>query len=165
VKNILPVGALVLTLLSACGSEVELRTLTQSDVTGMTAGNATGTTFSGTYVVDSAALDGCRCRSGSCREFHAQTGSTLTVQQQDGAFSVNGDCVGGVNEDGTFWCGGAKSDGVQFEFGANTGKFTATAGNPSRLDVETETTVVTSIGGLQLDCDIKGHGSARFLAP
>jgi hypothetical protein len=31
--------------------------------------------------------------------------------------------------------------------------------------VETETTVVTSIGGLQLDCDIKGHGSARFLAP
>lgn len=164
VKTQLPVGALVLTLLGACGSEIELRTLTQSDVTGMTPGNATGTTFSGTYVVDAATIDGCRCRSGSCRDLHARTGAVITAEQQGGALSISG-CLGGVNEDGTFWCGGAKSDGDQFEFAVNTGKFTVTAGTPTRVDVESENTVVASVGGLGLDCDFKSHGSARFLAP
>lgn len=153
----------MLTLLGACGSEVELRTLTQSDVTGMTAGNATGTTFSGTYVVDAATIDGCRCRAGSCREFHAQTGATFAVEQRGGALSINNECAGGVNEDGTFWCGGSKADGIQFEFGINMGRFKT--GSPARVDVESETTVVASVGGLRLDCDFKAHASARFLAP
>jgi hypothetical protein len=90
------VGAIVAaSVLASCdgdGSSVPLRTLTSADVTGMPAGNATGTIFSGSYVVTTASLDGCSCRSGSCATIRAVTGALTIVVQAGGMLTLNANC-------------------------------------------------------------------------
>jgi hypothetical protein len=148
-------------LFAACGgSSPDLRTLTEADVTGMVAGNAKGSTFAGIYMVDSSSVTACRCRSGTCREVRPQVGATFAVEQQDGALTISG-CLGGVNEDGTFWCGGAAKQ-ADTEFTLNSGTFTVVAELPSRVDVVSETTFVTGFGA-PFDCDFQGRSSARYL--
>jgi hypothetical protein len=64
-------GALALACVASCGGDgPPPKTLSHADVVGMLPGNATGTTFSGTYVVTAASLDGCHCRVGNCGTFH-----------------------------------------------------------------------------------------------
>jgi hypothetical protein len=152
-------------LLASCGgSSADVRSLVAQDVEGQATGNAKGTVFAGTYVVDTASIDGCRCRAGSCSGFHTQPGATFKVQEQDGSFTINS-CHGGINDDGTFWCGGVLNQPGVVQINLNSGQIVLVAGKPSRADVATEMTMVQTIDGVHYDCDVKTHGTARFLVP
>lgn len=153
--------------LASCGGEdgPPPRTLTTADVTGMPAGDATGTTFSGTYVVMASAFDGCRCRSGSCATFSPVTGGLTTVVQDGGMLTIQGNCFGGVNADGAFWCGGSRAEmGGGLSLAVNEGTFMMTAGKVSGLEVVQELTIVATIDGRPHDCDLRGHATARLAA-
>jgi hypothetical protein len=162
-KSLLTLGVCLLGM-SCGGSDVALRTLAHDDVIGMTAGNAHGTTFSGTYVVTGGSIEGCRCRAGDCSTFRAQTGAAVTVAQQDGAVDVN-HCLGGINEDGTFWCGADSQAPGNIQFTVNSGTIALAAGKPVSLRSTIETTLVATIGGRSFDCDLRSSGTARFVAP
>ena len=162
------VGAIVVAaVLPSCGGDgpsAPVRTLTSADVMGMPAGNATGATFSGIYVVTAASLDGCSCRSGSCATIHAVTGTLTMVVQADGMLTINADCVGGVDADGSFWCGGQSSVADGVTLGISKGTFLVSSGKPTGLEVTQEETLVATIDGVPTDCDFRGHATARLAA-
>jgi hypothetical protein len=160
-------AAVALALLASCGADgPPPRTLTTADVAGMPPGSATGSTFSGTYVVTAAALDACVCRTGSCATFHGMTGGVTVAVETDGKLTLNTDCVGGVDADGTFWCGGTTSVPENLQIGVNNGKFTTNAaGMPTGFQSTEELTIVATIGPQNFDCDLRGHATARFAGP
>jgi hypothetical protein len=77
---------------------------------------------------------------------------------------MNGTCVGGVNADGTFWCGGQAVvlDGVALT--VSSGVFGTSGGAPTGFDTTSELTIVATIDGVASDCDVRGHGTGRFAA-
>jgi hypothetical protein len=162
-------AAIVLALLAGCGGPdgPPPRTLTTLDAQGMTMpGNATGSLFAGTYVVTASTLDACRCRSGSCANFHAKTGGVTVAMETDGTLTLNSVCKGGVNSDGTFWCGESDTmPGGTIDVAISTGTFTTSNGQPSGFQALEEITVVTSLAGQPQDCDLRGNATARFVGP
>jgi hypothetical protein len=158
-------AAAALALLASCGDGLPTRQLTPADVEGMGPGNATGTLFSGTYVLTSGGLDACRCRVGGCDAFSSQLGGITTVVQVDGQLTLNGNCTGGVDADGKLWCGGKvepPQGGVVL--GINEGEFLLDAGKPIGLEATQEETVTATIDGRALDCDLRAHAVARLAA-
>lgn len=88
-----------------------LRALTHEDVVGLPAGDASGHVFSGLYQADDAAgrqVDETAC-SGIVIE--SAVSGVWELEQSDGTLSIyarggiNGSCDGGIDGDGTFWCG------------------------------------------------------------
>jgi hypothetical protein len=158
-------AGLGLSWLAGCdGSGVEPRTLTAADIQGMMMpGNAMGTAFSGTYATTAASIDGCRCRTGSCASFHPLPSSIAAIDQEDGVLTLNGDCVGGVNSDGTFWCAASESVPGGVNHGINTGSFTMSGGTPTGMQVTEEITLAQPIDGVLHDCDLRAHATARFV--
>ena len=151
--------------LLACGSSgPELETLTKGDVTGLPAGNATGASFSGTYVIASSVLGGCHCRQGPCSEIRASTGHGLVVTQTNGDLRVdeNGDIyLGGINQDGRLRCGHSASTDVSTLFI----RWEGTAVAEKSLDVVSDLTYVGTIDGQNYDCDAETHFQATYLGP
>jgi hypothetical protein len=148
--------AAAIALLVSCGGEAgpAPRTLTTPDVTGMLPGNATGTSFSGSYNMRASQLEACRCRSGSCASIIPLTGDTHMVVQADGQLTL-GSCVGGVNSDGTFWCGGQDVNQDSLVLMVDQGTFKVSGGVVTGYEVTQELTLVLSPD--HLDCDLRGH--------
>lgn len=67
-----------------CGDD-RLRTLSQSDVVGIPAGDATGSLFAGQYMLTRAWKGPCRCRAGSCATLNLGLGSATLMQTDGGA--------------------------------------------------------------------------------
>jgi hypothetical protein len=159
-------------IVSGCGGS-SAKTVTATDVTGIPAGDATGTTLSGTYLLASAAIEDCTCRVGSCAMIHAETGTTLMVVQQDGALTVtdsNGNVsTGGVKLDDTFTCGGVETipsaEGQGEIYALLDGTFQLSAGQPTAMTFQISETITGSILGVSYDCDFLGSGMARYEGP
>jgi len=150
----------------ACGGEARPPTLTNQDVTNLPPGDATVTTFSGTYVVQSASIVACYCRTGSCSTFQAQTGGMVTYVQQAGQLSqvdTNGATVatGGVDQDGKFWLGGTSQVLGGTSYDRVDGMFVLAGGSPSSANITTDSTA-TAGAPLGFDCDVSAAAVLRF---
>ena len=121
-----------------------------------------------------ASIDDCDCRVGSCSEFHPQLGVTYTVVQQDGALSItdSGDTtatalVGGVYADNHYSVGGVgvipSYVGQGVVFALEEGMFTVAGGAPTGLHFTIDDTTKATVGGVMLDCDVHGTGSAQYV--
>jgi len=158
----LALGAVVLG--AACDGSPP-RTLSYGDVTGIPAGTATGSLYSGDYVVAHNMKDACRCRRGSCNTLTALVGATVHAQQTDGALDLLPDATtgmplvqGGVSSDGTFQCGAAPGT---VQYGLFTGRFLLSGGQPSAMNFDLEAT----ISNTTYDCDLRATASARYAGP
>lgn len=161
-------GAVVVALLMSCGGEgpegPPPRTLTTPDVTGMLPGNATGTSFSGTYFVARGRIEACHCRSGTCSRFTPLIGASNMIVQEDGRLTISPDCVGGVNSDGTFWCGAQTgTSNVSLQLIVDQGTFIVSGGVTTGIEMTQELTVVLSPA--QTDCDVRGHVTFALAPP
>ncbi|HVU50474.1 MAG TPA: hypothetical protein VHL80_07290 [Polyangia bacterium] len=149
---------------AGCGGDVPTRTLTHADVTGVPAGSATGTTFSGQFLVTSNQLEGCHCRSGSCAGLHGSVGETLQAVERDGSFEFDQGGViaqGGIDADGTYHVGSSLEQPGNIQYALIDGHVATAAGAPTGL---TFTQYATGQNG-GLDCDIVSSGQARFVGP
>lgn len=152
-------------LLSGCGSSGDTSTISKSDVTDLPHGNASGTSFSGTYKIETSTLVGCNCRSGPCSGIHSSTGHELVVTQTDGTLEIvenkTDDYRGGINQDGKFWCGvDASTSSTALFF-----RWQGTAVVAKSLDVVSNITVVGTLDGQYYDCDAEAHFQAPYLGP
>ena len=152
---------------ASCGDTE--RALGRDDVTGLPAGNATGTTFSGSYLNDAGSITGCHCRVGSCAQITANPGGVTTVVQQDGRLTMTGPngelSVGGINDDGTFKVGGAFEQPGATVYSRSEGKFVLLNGQPDSADFTGVSTDIINMPGLNFDCDIEGQGTLRYQGP
>jgi hypothetical protein len=145
-----------------CGGN-ELRTLSHADVTGLPAGNATGTTFSGQYLTTSNVVVACRCRAGSCAALHGNVGATLSGIQMDGSFQLGAGAQlaqGGIDSDGTFHLGFSLEEPGNVQYALLDGHVTTAAGAPTGMTFTQHAT-----GKNELDCDIVSSGEARYVGP
>lgn len=159
-------GMLVLLLggaVAGCdGSSV--RTLTREDVTVPPAGTATGTTFSGQYLVTKNQITGCRCRVGSCLALHANVGASFPVMQTDGSIEFDTGATpatGSIDADGTFHLGFVLEEPNNVQYAVLNGHIATAGGTPTGLTLSQEATGNTGT----LDCDITTHGEARYQGP
>ncbi len=146
-----------------------LPTLTDKDVTGIPAGNALGTTYSGMYSLITSHLAACRCRAAvDCAALQPGGGGTFTVVEQDGLLSIDAPpCNGGVNRDGSFRCG-TRTDGSTgtIAYAAAEGGFGSTNGRPSTFQaVENVSTFTTNGLVTSWTCDIRLFVTAVFVSP
>ena len=146
-------------------------TLTRDDVTGLPLGDATGTAFSGYYLIASSRLDGCYCRVGRCGLFYAQVGGLWQLEQTDGLLTLGAapPSAGGVNADGTFWLGLAAESDEMTQYERNEGQIRMVEGVPVSA---TETATVTFVGTLPtmdgdtaVDCDLRAKSTLRYQGP
>lgn len=142
-----------------------LRTLTPADVQPTPAGFARGMAMAGTYKAIETAIDGCVCRAGTCSSFPATLGALTTVAQQDGLVTIDGYCVGGVNADGDFSCGGQTSSGGTTTLAVHRGFFWGAAGVWVGFNLWKEMTVTGSIDGNAVDCDVLTYVRAEADPP
>ena len=162
---------LVAAVFAGCGGST--RTLTATDVSNIPPGSAVGTDLSGSYLVGSATIDDCNCRTGSCSQIHAEVGVTYTVVEQDGALSItdSGDAsgtplLGGVDADNSFSVGGTAhipsyvGQGVVYVM--ETGTFSVSSGVPTGMHFSGDETIVGTIGGVTYDCDVQSNGSTLY---
>jgi hypothetical protein len=147
-------------------------TLGRDDVTNLPAGDATGTSFSGYYLIASSEIDGCRCRVGQCAVFYAKIGALRQLQQADGLFSEVGYApgpTGGVNRDGTFWLGLSDESSDATKYFLMEGHIQAAEGVPvSGTYTATSTvagTVYTMDGESAVDCDLRVTCTIRYEGP
>jgi hypothetical protein len=139
----------------------------------MPPGDATGTALSGTYLITSAAIEGCDCRVGSCGFFHSSTGGTLIAAQQDGSLTITsstgGALTGGVNADDTFSVGGPSpvpySVGQGEVYTLQTGTFEVSGGVPTGMQFQAYETITGTLEGGSYDCDLVASGAARYEGP
>ena len=143
------------------------QTLSREDVVGMSPGDARGSIFSGTYLVQGASIEACVCRAGDCSAFSALTGAIATVTQIDGVLTSQGDgtCAGGINPDGAFWCGEAEESGQSAIYGREQGTFLLVGGQPASKQFVVDTTVIATLGGVPHDCDLHAKGTATYVSP
>ena len=107
------VAAGSLALLGGCGGGAEApRKLTATDVSGIPAGSATGTRFSGPYIIKSEMVEACICvPSDYCSTAKVNIGRTFTAVQDEGriqfVFSNGSDLTyaGGVDAAGSYRAG------------------------------------------------------------
>ena len=160
--------------LVGCGGST--RTLTATDVSNIPPGSAVGTDLSGSYLVVSAAIADCNCRTGSCSQVHAEVGVTYTIVEQDGALSItdSGDTtgtplLGGVDADNSFSVGGTAQIptyvGQGFVYVMQMGTFNVSGGVPTGMHFTADETIVGTIAGLTYDCDVQSNGSTLYEGP
>jgi hypothetical protein len=137
-----------------------VRTLTASDITAIPPGTATGTLYSGDYVITAAAIEACQCRVGSCTGIHLTTGGVNSVTETDGAIRIGssngGVCSGGVNCDGRFSCDGGQAGNVGYFL--ESGQFLAANGAPTSMEVE----LLNTFSNTQYDCDLRARFTAQY---
>jgi hypothetical protein len=153
-----------------CGGGEPTRTLTAADVANQPSGSATGSEFSGDYLVVSSNLTGCSCRVGSCATLQGKVGALLTFAQQDGVLTVTDQdgnaAAGGIDANGTFWYGGAGQSTTATAYSIAHGHIAVVAGAPDTADEDLETTIATSSGATTpLDCDLRVQVGLRFEGP
>jgi len=159
----------ILVALVGCGDS-GLRTLTRDDVSGLPAGDATGTAFSGQYLVTSHHAEACRCRKGSCATLTFSPGQTLLVTQTDGNLQLveeqtsSSTIAGGVDRDGHFWAGTFREQLGDVQYALIDGHFGSGA-TPSMDAIQEMTVNVQTVSGAAIDCDVRSHWMASFLAP
>jgi hypothetical protein len=174
--RLLGVGAVVATAILAggCmgGDGAPVPTLTRDDVTGLPPGDATGTTFSGYYLIASSRLDGCHCRVGQCGLFYPQVGGLREFAQVDGALTEVGyppSGTGGVNADGTFWMGFADESSEMTQYVLDEGQIQLAAGVPVSASYTVTVTFVGTLytmdGDTPVDCDLRGKSTLRYQGP
>jgi hypothetical protein len=93
--------------------------LVLADVQDLPAGSAMGSVFSGLYTVNDEGSESCECNGRPCtglapQEYRVhgvwyltQSGGRLQLNMRGG---INTVCEGGIDDDGHFWCGRARSD-------------------------------------------------------
>ena len=159
---------LILTPLVACTEPAVVPTLSRGDVTGIPAGDATGSAFVGAYVVVSYVVVACQCRMGRCREHPTNVADVLSVTQQDGTLAVGGfigrQCSGGVNSDGSFSCGVSIEESGFVMYERQAGTFSLAAGQPDGIETLHDVTLVTSFDG-NVDCDFRARSRSRYQGP
>lgn len=152
-----------------CGGP-DLRTLTRDDVSGLPAGDATGTAFSGQYLVTSHHPEACRCRKGSCATLTFTPGQTLLVTQADGNLQLTEEqtssstIAGGVDRDGHFWAGAFREQLGDVQYALIDGTFGSGA-TPSMDAIQEMTVDVQTVSGAAIDCDVRSHWMASFVGP
>jgi hypothetical protein len=153
----------------ACGEGPPLRTLERADVTGLPAGTAVGTAFSGSYLITSGVVTGCRCRTGSCAGVHVFDGAILVAAEQDGTFTMTQPdgkiCAGGIDGDGAFRCGGAIEDVSGAAYYLAEGAIHTASGQPTGGNMISENTTRVGADGLLSDCDFRGLLTLTFEGP
>jgi len=173
-KNLIGIVVVVLAVAVGCGGST--RTLTATDVSNIPAGNAVGTSLSGSYLVVGASIDDCNCRTGSCSNVHAEIGVTYSIVQQDGALSLldSGDVtgtplLGSVDADDKFSVGGAAQipsyAGQGVIYSLETGTFSVSGGVPTGTHYSVDSTIEGTISGIGYDCDIQASGATTYQGP
>jgi hypothetical protein len=161
----------VLALLAGAGCGSDAPALGRDDVTGLPPGNAVGSTFSGSYLVDSGAITGCTCRVGSCGAITGMTGAVITIVQQDGMLTMtqaNANTepeVGGIDADGRFSLGSATEQPGFAEYSRSDGTFVLLGGQPDSASFTAAATIIVAMPGLNFDCDIYVAGTWRYQGP
>ena len=147
------------------GADLRPRTLTREDVAALPPGSASGSVFAGTYLVREAQIEACACRAGTCQPFHALSGASSVVTQNDGALASTGSglCTGGIDEDGRYWCGEAEQSATSTIFGREEGTFELIDGMPTWKKFTVETTAVMTLSGVVHDCDVRASGTAQYM--
>jgi len=148
-------------------------TVNATDVSGIPAGDATGTSLSGTYLITSASIEACLCRVGSCAMITAQTGGTLSFSQQGGGLSIidqSGTVLtGGVNADLSYTCGGTATvpagEGQGQVYGLQKGTFAVSGSTPTETQFQIYETLTATFLGASYDCDYVGAGIAHYEGP
>jgi hypothetical protein len=160
---------LFIALALGCGEADPLRTLERADVTGLPAGTAVGTMFSGSYLVTSGAVTGCRCRVGNCAGFSIQIGGSWMATEQDGSLTMTTPdgwiCMGGIDADGSLQCGGATEQTDAAVYFLNDGKIRTENGLPTTASMTTEGTIRASTNGVVGDCDLRTQTMLRYAGP
>ena len=163
------VSLAVLALLGGAGCGGDGPTLGRADVTGLPPGDAVGSTFSGSYLVESGAITGCNCRVGSCAAISGTAGAVTTVVQQDGVLTMTNanveTSVGGIDADGTFSVGAATEQPGVAIYSRTDGKFVLVNGQPDSADFTGSSTDIIVMPGLNFDCDINVAGRLRYQGP
>jgi hypothetical protein len=153
----------VATFVAACDSGGDFGpappTLTRQDVENLPPGDATGPTFTGVYRSIRERVVGCRCRVGNCSLIHAVVGEDVTVNQFGGTVMIIGDgnltLNGGVNQNGTFWCGGFDEVGdYSGGYVRVTGTFMPAGAQPTTIEISSDRTAKSLRGSpSDYDCD------------
>jgi hypothetical protein len=140
--------------------------LERDDVKDLPPGGASGTGYSGTYVVVAASRDGCACRSGDPELVcggGVEEGAFLAAVQVNGAFTlVAGDPLeGGIDADGTFLVGGvgdvwnqATGERIGETYTLVEGAVSWSGTAPEALDASWETRAQFYYAGTAYDCDL-----------
>lgn len=161
--------AALVAVLAGAGCDGDDRALGRDDVTGLPPGTAVGTTFSGSYLAESATIASCTCRVGSCAGITVNAGSITTVIQQDGRLTVTdangGASVGGVDADGTFWAGSAIEQPGFTVYARTDGQFVLVNGQPDFADFTATATELINMTGIHFDCDLSIAGRLRYQGP
>src|SRR5262245_50050156 len=150
-----------------CDSDPPPRRVTEADITPIPSGTATGSLFSGDYVITGGAIEACLCRFGSCGTLHIGVGGAITVVHTDGAFQLGSPnalvavCVGGVDSDGSFRCNGSLVQPDLVEYTVATGRIQAPNGQPTALTSTLETTHADPA----YDCDLRATATAQYFGP
>lgn len=157
-------------LAASCGGEARGK-LTAVDVTGIPDGNATGTGFSGIYVITAGKIEACACSRPDdfCSTGHVNIGRAFTVTQTNGrmtaVFSTLPDVTyaGAVNADGSYRLGVALEKPGDLEYLSMYGHIRVDgAGHPTSMDTTQEAFVDTTA----FACDeVKASFSSDYQAP
>ena len=150
--------------LVGCGEDA--RTLTREDVSGIPAGDAIGTQFSGEYLIVSNKVAACTCRVGSCATVSGLTGITTQVVQTDGALQMivstsPAVAYGGVTAEGQFTAGSVVEEVGNVQYALATGRFTLSGGTPSRMTGVQEATFTVPA----FDCDVRSNFMSTYVGP
>lgn len=164
-------GLMLVTLAVGCGSSDQAsRTLTASDVSNLPAGNAVGTSFSGTYWLKDGMISACDCRVGECSRWHITKGDTFALAETDGALHValhsNGNATdemysGGINRGGDFRVGSIFPNGGNNSYSLLSGSVIAGVS----IDAESRNSFLGKIDGDDFDCDLTAQLALSYLAP
>jgi len=147
-----------------------LRTLSRGDVVGIPPGDATGSLFSGQYVLTVHRAEACRCRVGSCSGFTFSEGQPVLFMQADGFLSMTDPLMsataqGGVDADGHFWVGALREQPGDTQYTLVQGDFVLSGGAPGSMSGTQEMTITTQPVSRPLDCDLRIRIAASFVGP
>lgn len=159
-------AGLLTILLAACDDRGDgSAELTRETVTNIPNGTATGDEFTGLYSSEGEATGRCTCTSSACsdvqQEEYLPSGVwyiTQTAGHLEGNLrgSINTQCSGGIDADGSFSCGVARSENVlTLIHGQASGD-----GDTRKLEVEV-TTRFTPIGHPEETCTGRASGTFR----
>jgi len=157
-------ATVVLAALIGCGEDA--RTLTRDDVSGIPAGDAVGSQFSGEYLVASNKIEACHCRVGNCATVTGLTGITTQVLQTDGALQMTVStstavAQGSVNADGSFKAGSALEESGNIQYALAQGRFALSGGVPIRMTGTQEITFHV----VSYDCDARSSFISTYVGP
>lgn len=163
------VGVLLLAVMVGCGEADEgevQKTLARVDVENLPAGDAKGSTFSGIFIVDESDLLGCRCRVGSCADWHEDDLATLRLTQTDGGLSIHWlgryeetTYNGGVDADGSFEVGSFRQTERSRVYSVLSGKIVA----QKSINAHSRNTYIGRVGGKDEDCDFSGKLTISYV--